>query len=376
MGTRGHQEYESGQDQHIIRAGRQLNPPVVVWRGDSAFSTRSTRSHHFGHTSRAFGCCEGPNACEGRGTQDSVESCRGHDRPSVRVVHSLFLLRHKGVITSAPSSQRGPKKSQQPTTPRSAGCSTVSWTSKDQSTFNFATLPLGGVGFRSQRSSSSFVAHDPEAPPGHLPFHHRHSKQRRWEASYGSSCANPRKPRRIGFRCSGVGRIWQGGFVQISIQQQTSPSLSRNGWQQKASDVVENVFLALSVWPTLAQPEQALLRSQQGPMAGLPFHQFASFCWNNFPVSGVQGTVSSSPLATLASVFVHLPMRPTTRLSWPSSRSVSVSRGVGAPGIHVGKCSCPCLPGGKRKGHNECAGAGHGSPSSPTNGQPQTGSRC
>ena len=29
------------------------------------------------------------------------------------------------------------------------------------------------------------------------------------------------------------------------------------------------------------------------------------------------------------------------------------------------KCSCPRLPGGRRKGHNECAGAGHGSPSSP-----------
>ena len=63
------------------------------------------------------------------------------------------------------------------------------------------------------------------------------------------------------------------------------------------------------------------------------------------------------------------------RVSWPSSRSVSVSRGVGAPGIRVGKCSCPRLPGGRRKGHNECAGAGHGSPSSPTGGQPQAGSR-
>ena len=68
------------------------------------------------------------------------------------------------------------------------------------------------------------------------------------------------------------GAIWQGGSVQISIQQADEfPSLSRNGWQQKTSDVVENVFLARPVWPTLAQPEQALLRSQQGPMAGLPF---------------------------------------------------------------------------------------------------------
>ena len=39
---------------------------------------------------------------------------------------------------------------------------------------------------------------------------------------------------------------------------------SKHGWQQKASDAVENSFLAQSIWPTLAPPEQALQRSQQG----------------------------------------------------------------------------------------------------------------
>ena len=46
---------------------------------------------------------------------------------------------------------------------------------------------------------------------------------------------------------------------------------SKQAWQQKASDAVENSFQAQSIWPTLAPPEQALLRSQQGPMAGLPY---------------------------------------------------------------------------------------------------------
>ena len=49
------------------------------------------------------------------------------------------------------------------------------------------------------------------------------------------------------------------------------PGTSRQGWQEKASDAVENEFLVANVWPTLGPTEQALLRSQQGPMAGLPF---------------------------------------------------------------------------------------------------------
>ena len=113
----------------------------------------------------------------------------------------------------------------------------------------------------------------------------------------------------------------------------------------------------------------------QGPMAGLPFTSLPLSAETTFQSQEFR-VLFLHPLATFASVFVHLPMRPSTQLSWPSSRSVSVSRGIGAPGIRVGKCSCPRLPGGRRKGHNECAGAGHGSPSSPTGGQPQAGSRC
>ena len=33
--------------QHILRAGRQLNSPVIMWRGDSFFAARATGGHAF-----------------------------------------------------------------------------------------------------------------------------------------------------------------------------------------------------------------------------------------------------------------------------------------------------------------------------------------
>ena len=153
----------------------------------------------------------------------------------------------------------------------------------DQSTFNLANLPcrLGGVGLRNAVRGAQAAYWSSWADSLHM-IRKRHLDisdfitvtlgRGGWWASHGSSCATPRKPRRIGFRCSGVGRSGRVAFrPDFDPAADQFPSLSRNGWQQKASDVVENNFLARSIWPTLAHPEQALLRSQQGPMAGLPF---------------------------------------------------------------------------------------------------------
>ena len=49
------------------------------------------------------------------------------------------------------------------------------------------------------------------------------------------------------------------------------PRLSTQGWQHFASEAVEASFLADTIWPRLDVPHQALMRSQQGPMAGIPF---------------------------------------------------------------------------------------------------------
>ena len=44
----------------------------------------------------------------------------------------------------------------------------------------------------------------------------------------------------------------------------------RHGWECEA-EKVEDFFLATSVWPQLPDQDRAMLRSQGGPMAGLPF---------------------------------------------------------------------------------------------------------
>ena len=50
------------------------------------------------------------------------------------------------------------------------------------------------------------------------------------------------------------------------------PTFSRTGWQSFASAQMEEVFFQNTVWPRLDPTEQALVRSQRGPMAGIPFH--------------------------------------------------------------------------------------------------------
>ena len=237
--------------QHIIRAGRQLTPPVVVWWVGLSFATRSTRSHHFGHTSRAFGFCEGPTACEGLGTQDSVESCRGYDRPSVRVAHSLFLLRHKGELLLPHHPARGVRRIRscprhrhqqgvQPCKPsrlgvglRNAvrGAQAAYWSSwadslhmirkrhRDISDFITVTLGRGGGGPHAEaagRCRESLVE--------------------------------------LGLNVPEWGDLARGLRPDFDPAADQFPSLSRNG--QKVSNDVENVFLARSVWPTLAQPSK------------------------------------------------------------------------------------------------------------------------
>ena len=76
------------------------------------------------------------------------------------------------------------------------------------------------------------------------------------------------------------------------------PRLSTQGWQHFASEAVEASFLADTIWPRLDVPHQALMRSQQGPMAGIPF---------------TRRVAPQAPLATPPLVIV-LPMWPSTCL--------------------------------------------------------------
>ena len=152
----------------------------------------------------------------------------------------------------------------------------------DQSTFNLASLPcrLGGVGLRNAVRGARAAYWSSWADSLHM-IRKRHpdisdfitvTLSRGGGGPHTEAAARSRESLvELGFDAPEWGDLARGLRPDFDPAADQFPSLSRNGWQQKASDVVENVFLARSVWPTLAQPEQALLRSQQGPMAGLPF---------------------------------------------------------------------------------------------------------
>ena len=50
------------------------------------------------------------------------------------------------------------------------------------------------------------------------------------------------------------------------------PRFSRMGWQSFASTKMEEIFLGTHVSPRLNPTDRALVRSQRGPMASIPFH--------------------------------------------------------------------------------------------------------
>ena len=63
-----------------------------------------------------------------------------------------------------------------------------------------------------------------------------------------------------------------GGFPTSRVHPDDEfPSFSRQGWQIFASSQMEEAFFQHNVVPRLEPTEQALVRSQRGLMAGIPF---------------------------------------------------------------------------------------------------------
>ena len=81
------------------------------------------------------------------------------------------------------------------------------------------------------------------------------------------------------------------------------PTISRFGWQSFASSAVGGTFFRSAVWPRLGPTQQALARSQQGPMVGIPFH-----CSPTSPASRLDRSVFTS--FNFAASGAHSPSRP------------------------------------------------------------------
>ena len=81
--------------------------------------------------------------------------------------------------------------------------------------------------------------------------------------------------------------------------EEREPSEPKHGWQKFASTTVQEHHREVVVWPGLARSEQALLRSQSGPLVSVPF--------TSMPVNRVS-RVDSQPFRVLLLRRLRLPL--------------------------------------------------------------------
>ena len=75
----------------------------------------------------------------------------------------------------------------------------------------------------------------------------------------------------VGFRPPSWAALAEGERPGGGLLEDGGPGLPRHGWQCEVAEKVEDFFLATSVWPQWPDQDRAMLRSQGGFMAGLPF---------------------------------------------------------------------------------------------------------
>ena len=123
-------------------------------------------------------------------------------------------------------------------------------------------------------------------------------------------------------------------------QHELDDALKRHGWQFGASQEVDDYFLSGDLWPRLSLPSRALLRSQGGPLAGLPFTCFPIAAHSRFDAQPVRVLLFSSvacgsPLPSSArNCRCGLPLDS----QWPPPRSLCSGRGSGSQGLRSREC--------------------------------------
>ena len=104
-----------------------------------------------------------------------------------------------------------------------------------------------------------------------------------------------------------------------------------HGWQHEATEAVHAHLFSTTVWPRLSPPEQALIRSQGGPMSGVPF--------TCFPVSR-ESRIDSSSFRVLLLRRLWLPLP-------PSSRNCRCGLPLDSRGHHRAACARAGVLGGR-----------------------------
>ena len=150
-------------------------------------------------------------------------------------------------------------------------------------TWEIGSLPLrmGGFGFRSACRTShaaywgSWV--DCLAIIRHLHEHVAVTMAEALSHPPVSCCAFHRRRRSrqfltgVGFESPDWVSLLNGLRPRQPPENQFEPGPVIDGWQFFAAQTVEARFRNTVIWPRLSPSEQALLRSQSGPMAGMPF---------------------------------------------------------------------------------------------------------
>ena len=94
----------------------------------------------------------------------------------------------------------------------------------------------------------------------------------------------------------------------------------------------EDCFFRHGVVPRLSNSQQAMIRSQSGPLAGVPFVAFPTSPLFRFDASAFRVLLLRRFWRPL-SVFVRLPVWPSTRRPWPPAVACAVSGVLGRRGF-------------------------------------------
>ena len=133
------------------------------------------------------------------------------------------------------------------------------------------------------------------------------------------------------------------------LEENTEPNQPNVGWEHKAVRQVEKKFIHEEVWPTLDDPQRALMRSQRGPLASAPLSP---------------PRIRSGSCSVVVSGFSPFPCAPADVAAnltlWPSSRGVPCGRGLGKAGLLFGMRCCSRVSRSRGIGHDQHVCSRHG----------------
>ena len=178
-------------------------------------------------------------------------------------------------------------------TPTCGSASSPSWAKKlDVQTWERASLPLhmGGLGLRSACRSApaahwgSWVdclhtisnRHAQLSSPSFSAVHLRGATMSRASPSFSAVHLRGATMSRAslagdGFVCPEWTSLVEGLRRQQPALGEVDPGQPTHGWQFFAAQAAEKHFRSATLWPRLSPAEEAHMKSQSGPMSGVPF---------------------------------------------------------------------------------------------------------